>query len=148
MAIKSVRISEINSVRYQDINPTLRFTTSTVVKSHLVYQTREGTIKTTPKNHHTTMFHTSEDIPQLTISFTDNPIPQSSRQTHQDRCKKTLPLNIHTPDSYLYGRLRDGGLGLRELRLSIRFILVKRLRKLQDNHSDEIFQAASFTLND
>lgn len=49
--------------------------------------------------------------------------------------KRTLHLNIHTPDAALYAKMRDGGLGLTELRSQIPYQMLNRLTKLRA-HTD------------
>lgn len=59
--------------------------------------------------------------------------------------RKTLHLNIHTPDACLYGSVRDGGLGFPELSKSIPFTLLKRLNNLRAKTDDLTLQSTFST---
>lgn len=54
--------------------------------------------------------------------------------------KRALHLSSHTPDQYLYGKVRDGGLGITELRSHIPRYLLGRLNKLLESQ-DAILNA-------
>lgn len=54
--------------------------------------------------------------------------------------KRTLHLNVHTPDALLYASVRDGGLGLMELSRSVPRILLGRLTRLLEKQ-DQVLGA-------
>ena len=52
--------------------------------------------------------------------------------------KYVLHLHVHTPDATLYAKIRDGGLGITELRTAVPSILLSRLTKLLESHTDPV----------
>lgn len=61
--------------------------------------------------------------------------------------KRMLHLNIHTPNASIHASVRDGGLGILELKSSIPAILVKRLIKIRENDTDRIGQRLTYMAN-
>lgn len=55
--------------------------------------------------------------------------------------KRMLHHNIHTPDASIYAKLKDGGLGILELKTNIPNILLKRLTKIRENDADPTGQS-------
>lgn len=51
--------------------------------------------------------------------------------------KKILHLNVHTPNSALYAKIKDGGLGLTNFKGSIPEIFLKRLSKLSQSEAED-----------
>lgn len=58
--------------------------------------------------------------------------------------KRMLHLNIHTPDAAIHARLRDGGLGIIELRSTIPTTLLRRLIKIRENANDTTGQRLTY----
>lgn len=52
------------------------------------------------------------------------------------RIKRFLHLSSHTPDQYLYAGIRDGGLGISQLRFAIPKIMIGRITKLESQLED------------
>ncbi|CAH2016998.1 unnamed protein product [Acanthoscelides obtectus] len=56
--------------------------------------------------------------------------------------KAVLHLSVHTPDAALYAAIRDGGLGIQQLRLNVPRVFLNRLVKLLDLNEDRALMAA------
>lgn len=56
-----------------------------------------------------------------------------------------LHINIHTPDASIHAKMRDGGLGIMELRSKIPRILLKRLVCIRENNNDQIGQRMTYS---
>lgn len=52
--------------------------------------------------------------------------------------KRALHLHSHTPDQFLYAKVKDGGIGIMNLRNNIPRILLGRLTRLLNNTSDQL----------
>lgn len=62
------------------------------------------------------------------------------RQENQIFTKKTLHLYVHTSDALFHAKLKDGGLGILEMREAIPRIFLGRLRALEARDEDEVLR--------
>lgn len=56
-----------------------------------------------------------------------------------------LHMNIHTTNACIHAAIRDGGLGILELRSAIPAILLKRLVAIRENDNDSTGQRLTYT---
>jgi hypothetical protein len=81
-------------------------------------------------------------IPRLLYGF-QNPKVTTKALREADRLirkfiKTSLHLNVHTPDASIHASIRDGGLGVLELRAAIPRIFLSRLVKLTEHTNDQV----------